>query len=593
MVSHSGACSSNTLLTQLVLLFMSKEDLGKSRKGSSSYGHLRNRLQSSKYNFNQRAGNSCAPLQNLSNIHSHINPKPEVAYTITQFAILVEANKQPVHYVTQLAENARLPDLNFTDTTSWHKQYPELNFHRTEEWKDRQIIVCDASIKIMRSASPPGAEISVYHYFESQHDLSALEPLRCRTRFYDGGELADQFPNGDKHPPQKESWGDCAYDHAPSDRSRKLRFGSVFWARRMSSLRQRVNACEHEEPKQRGRLEINVRKDVQYMTAVQDIYGTKSDTGEKHCFLTILWRFHQTRNPNEPGKMTWRVVNLPPPAQPSWVKGEETDTAKDLRFILNSTTSSVPASIYPSLPLEFPHQPFAHHPPQLDLDSLSAISIDALCDFSNPNSASTHNMVADYSHTQSLPRLVHSQDTHAAHAQDYQDPNDIDFTGGHINLHLGPAINFGTYDSYTTHTPALNTLNPIGSLEPTHPDTSFGDLGLGVAMTSCYPSKPWHYNDLISRIEGAAEQSQDMFGQTTTAQDQHVVGHGVLHDGQMAQGLWKLQTGFGEDTGVGAVHDDGRKEHHAQGILDMIERDHRAEDERVLGWRGWRERAEG
>lgn len=322
----------------------------------------------------------------------------------------------------------------------------------------------------------------------------------------------------------------------------------------------------NEDQSLRRKLEVKVQRSLQYMTAVQDVYGTKNDTGEQHCFLTILWRFQQTRTSNEPGRVTWRVVNFPPPAQQPWMKAGDYDFSKDLKLILNSTTSESAASMYTSLDLS--HQSFAQHPPPLDIDSLGNMPVD----FSNPNSATAPSMATDYSQANSLPSLTHSQDTQAAHSQHYEDANDIDFNGGHITMHLGPAINFGSYDNYGTH---VSSLNPISGLESAQPDHSFAELELGATMASCYPSRTWHFNDLISRMEGAAEQTQDMLNQADNGQE--IAGHGVLHDRHLGDGLWKLQTPFGEDTGVGAgaCMGSGNGTDHAQGILELIERDQR------------------
>lgn len=565
---------------------MSTEDMGgRKRHASSHLGHLRSRhypsSSSSKYQNSQNSEpySQAYGLVPSSRSYGGVQPQDttdaEAPFSVTHFALLVlDKNRQPVHCVTQLADNPRLPDLNIIDIASWRKQYPELSFHRTEEWKERQVLVCQASIKIMTESELSAAELAIPFHITALNDQSMLEPWQCRTRFYDNGELANQ--SGTKKHIKTETLGNCEF---ASSTSRMLWFGSKFWAHRLSELRERLRSARmQEEQSAKTKLESGVRHSLQYMTAVQDIYCTKVETKEQHCFLTILWRFHQTRTSSEPGRMTWRVVNFPPPAQQPWIKGEELDSAHDLKLIINSTSSEMPRCVYPSLPLELSHQPFEHHPLQLDLESLTNIPFDGLHDFSHPNSAIAPSMGTDYSQTHSLPSLTHSHETGATEPHEYQDANDMDFHGVHIHMHLGSAINFGAYENYGTNTPSLNPLNPITSLDHAHSDAAFGDMGLGVAMASCYPSKPWHYSDLVSRMEGAAEQTQSLTHQTTSGAD--IVGHGVLHDGQLGQGVWKLQTGFGEDAVVGA--DDGRKEQ-AHSILEMIEQDQRGQD-RLRGY---------
>jgi transcriptional enhancer factor len=273
--------------------------------------------------------------------------------------------------------------------------------------------------------------------------------------------------------------------------------------------------------------------------------------------------------------------------------------------------STEPAeAIYASLPLEMQHHPSFHHhphqehpqgllpPPQLniDLDALSHIPLDSLADFSNPGSVTA---LTDYSQPHSLPSLTHSQDTAitAGHTQDYADvgdvdANEIDFHGGHITMHLGPAMQFNSYDSYDSSSAFHNPLSAdLQHLEQQvagvhqQQDTPFGTLddftsSVGDLGGSCYadpnPSKPWHFNDIIERMEGAAEsfQMHNLLGGGADQLQVHgnvnvhghegdIVRHGVgLHEAQFGvrlEGLWKLQTGF-EDTGMGADEElGGRK----------------------------------
>jgi transcriptional enhancer factor len=584
-------------LTEVVLTYLSKEDWGakKKRHVSAHPGHLRSRHDPSsysKYDYSQSSVNPWQAYNLLSSSRrlAHLGNESEAPYTMAHFAILLQDRntKHPVHQFTGLSDNPRQGDLDVKDIASWHKQYPELNFHQTEEWRDRSIVVCDASIKVMAdrqlaSEKQPPCNLAIEYYINSQRDFSEMEPMQSRTRFYDEGELVDQYDENEqgndngREEPKKETWADCQYANS---HSRMLRFASNFWARRMAGLRTKLQTAQaQDEESSKVKIENGVRRQLQYMTAVQDIFGTSKETGEQHCFLTILWRFRQTRTPSEAGKMTWRVVNFESPAQQQqcqpWIKDEQTDNAHDLRMILNSTTADPSPPIYPSLPLDLAHQTFAHRPPPLDLDSLSNIPMDSLHDFSAPS------MSADYSQTQSLSSLTHSYDLGAARSQDFHDPNDIDFQGGHIHMNiLEPAINFGAYEDYTTHAPSLHHINSLVSgLEPAQTDSPFGDLDFGaVTMASgCYPSKPWNYNGLITHLEGVAEQTQ-LLDQTSHAHAQDgIAGHGVLHDGQLGSSLWKLQAPFGEDATMGAA--EGRREGQGSvsggGLLELIERDQR------------------
>ena len=124
---------------------------GKRRHASSHIASLRSRHHtSSKYEYAlwQNRGSYSA----RGNIKPPPGTDPETPYSVTHFAIVIhDDTKEGVQKVTELAENGRQPDINVNvlDTTLWHKQYPELSFHDTEELKERHVLVCDASIKIM------------------------------------------------------------------------------------------------------------------------------------------------------------------------------------------------------------------------------------------------------------------------------------------------------------------------------------------------------------------------------------------------------------------------------------------------------------
>lgn len=492
---------------------------------------------------------------------ARLQGQEEAPYTVADFGMFVEVSKRRVHDFTQISSNSRLSDLNVSDTTSWHKQCPEFNFHRTDEFKNHHVLVCDASIKVMTMERPAGAELSITFDLCSQIDLSTYDSLECRTRFFENGKPADQMDGQGRKLKQTRTPAEYYVEHGGLMR---VKFGSKFWAHQMQKFGDLLGkVAQQEEQSARVRYEAVVRRELQYMTAAQDIYGYKD--GEAKCFLTILWRFNQTRSSHEPGRMTWRAANFGHPRERRWVKEEELEEIKNAKALVPLTGSSTTAlsvptsatSIYPSLPLEF-NQTFGQPPSQLDLDTLALESMAS--DFSNPNSATAPSLATDYSQKHSIHSLAHSHDTGATHAPDFHDANEFDFNGGHITISgcLEPTINMSAYDYSQTHPQNLSALSAIAGLEPdvhTHPDNSFSSLGLDVggSMANCYATKPsWHHPSLISHLESAAEQYNDLMVQGNHVGN--VVGHGVLHDGQMNQGLWKLQSAFGEDTGVGADH---------------------------------------
>lgn len=588
---------------------MSTEDMGgrgRGRHGSSHFGHHRHRHASSKYDHSQTDSDL---QQNLGYLPSSValakllSGHEDSPYTVANFDMFVEVAKRHAHDFTQLSNSkARLDDLHITDTTSWHKQYPEFKFHRTDSFKDHHVLICDATIKVMTMERLAGATLSITFDLRSQVDLSIYESIECRTRFFENGRVADQ-PDGDRAQGKARETRTQEEYHAEHGLMH-VHFGSKFWVHQMQKLGDLLGkASAQEEQPARTRYEELVRRELQNMTASQDIYGIKD--GEQVRLVTILWRFSQTRNSHEAGRMTWRVANFGHRREKKWMKEEELSHIRNAKELLPSHTPSslsmlsIPSSshsMYPTLPLDFNH-PFGNPQSQLDLDALALEGI-ASSDFSNPNSATAPSLATDYSQTHSLPSLTHSQDaTGVSQPQAYPDANDFDFDGGHITISgclapLEPSIHLGAYDAYNpnvnvnvnahvnphghthTHTHNMHTGNNLPNLtslsdpqnphahalsDPTFPDlASLASMSASMSMPSnCYATKPsWHHPSLISQLENAAEQfgCPDMLAEDGVSVGPHHHHGGMLGDDG---GLWKLQgvngvVGFGEDTGVGA-----------------------------------------
>lgn len=623
-----------------------EEDKKRHRGGESSHtyslGNLRGRhhpqrtASASKYGYNatppQMWPQYGALQSNLalgSGLSEDVSSSP---YNITDFTMLVDDDDEPVHHFTQLLANGRLDDLNVTDTTLWRRQYPEFDFLRPqmEDWakKDRKILVCDASVKIMTEAIP-NANLSITFNLQSQQDLSVFESLECTTRFYDSGTRApDPIFDGPHALDLKEHRTPCDYtpdSHGTTGRLR-IAFGSRFWVNRMlkyQSLRHKDENC--------------VKRSLLRLTATQEVYGIKPGTGEAQCVLTILWRFEQTRSSAEVGSMKWRAVsfgNCDPAQEQKWIKEEDHiipnmeemhDDHEEVMESLVSVPMETPLYHQSSvLPMEFQHphathhayavQPTHHHQPQLSLDILASMQQPDLDHHSA--SAPTTATATDYSQ-QSLPSsMCHSQDTVASYSHD----NDFNFDGGHITIAgaFEPAINLSAYDSFASQSTGLDSLHALANID----HDTFAGLGLAVGENgelvsiprgtttlhdsvdaACYSTKPsWHPPNFISNLENAAAQynpyrDQHDHSQATQGHEllhgmdafhagPDLVAHG-LHDPHgsvnVNAGLWNLQSPFQEDTSGGAVG--GvlcRKEQGhvgvglGLGVLDMIERDQRA-----------------
>lgn len=164
-------------------------------------------------------------------------------------------------------------------------------------------------------------------------------------------------------------------------------------------------------------------------------------------------------------------------------------------------------------------------------------------------------------------------------SQGLEDANAFNFNGGHISISgcLETTGNLGPYETYDTkpYSQDFHDMPSIDSFEhAAHSmpdDTSFDDLGLGMPMGTAptyfaapKPSCQYHPS-LIADLGNAAEQYSDLMAQATTSGGQmdmdSVLDQGVsVNDdglGNGSGGLWKLQSAFREDTGIGAVMAEG------------------------------------
>lgn len=555
---------------------MSTEDMsnrgGRARHTNS---HFRYRHASSKYGVSEA---SSVLQQSLGCLPSSValvklqSTTEDTLYAVANLDMFVEAANIREHTFSQINNSrSRLDDLCVFDAMSWRKQYPEFKFHRADEFRERHVLICDATIKVMSTKIPHGAELKITFDLVSRDDLCVYDSIECRTRFFENGVLAGQ-PDGETHT-QEEYFAKHGILH--------VHFGSRFWVQKMRKLGDLLGkASAQEELVARTGYEERVRGELQNLTASQDIYGIKD--GEEACLLTILWRFSQTRTSNDTGRMTWRVADFGHHNQ-RWVKEEDVEQMCDLKEVARVSCTRPPLSMLPmetpshasfaNLPLDFPH-PFCNQQLALDLDALGLEGI-AESDFSKATSASS--LATDFSQTHILRPVSQSHDdSDRPQPQDFDDANDFDFNSGHMTISgcLEPAIDLDAYESYAASQvspnpstalppplPMLSSLsNSLSSLE----QQGLSDLDLCTLANisaslpaSCYATKPsWHHPSLISHLESAAEQFG--VGDLMSGDDGQ---RGLLGDG----GLWKLQADFGtEDTGMGA---EGRRDSKVGGVV--------------------------
>ncbi|CAI6339265.1 unnamed protein product [Periconia digitata] len=577
-----------------VLVYMPK---GKDDKKSSkrvrygSHHHHRSRHTRLKYGESQEECGSHGHYGHMSSstaLSKSENRRDDALFSVASFVIIVigsgEAHKlREVHRYTELAQDPRLADVRVRDTTSWHKQFPEFNFHRIEELSNRSILVCDATIKVMTRALPSEAELSITFDLASPPALAAYDDLECSTRFFEDGKPVEQDDNHHYQAKQASKGVDKQMGHKGLLR---IKFGAGFWARQLQRLGNLLCKASEEEPNIRSRYESSVRRELQQLTAAQDIYGVKD--GESKCLLTILWRFSQTRHSQDTGSVKWRAVHFEQPKDRVHIKDEAVSNALGALMTPPTTSTTGPPTpiatsaslIYPSLPLEFNHA-FPEPDPPLDMDQITLDNITA--DFSHP--ASTASGIGhDFSQFQTtLSSMTDSHNMIGTQGQGLEEADNFDFHGGHIAISgcLEPAVSFESYASFEAQSNAqsFQSLPSLADFEQTaqamQAETTFEDLALGMSMTGstdyvAAPKPSWPHPSLIAQLGHAAEHYSDLMAQTTTG-GQMDLGEGLEQGGDdgggsslSSHGLWKLQSGFDEDTiaaaAAAAVGHDSRKD---------------------------------
>jgi transcriptional enhancer factor len=476
--------------------------------------------------------------------------QPLAPFSIHNFALWVtDKEGRPVHHLSKLSDSPRSADSIVTDMDCWHRQFPELKFHNTDAWRHRQLLVCDASIKIM-SEMIPNSHLHVELDLETVGNLSAFSTMRCETRFYDRGIVAQQQDKFGR----KTTETRVNFNVENSKGRALIPFGSKFWVTRMHSQTTRLKKAANDRDA-KSKVELRNREELQSLTAAQ------------------------ARTDSDAGAMTWRVINFRIGEEQRWNETENM-TMEDLL----ESNGDVPAPVYPDISFDFTDPSFEQPPPPLDLEVLTGTALEGMSDFSNPNSTTVPSLATDYSQNHSVPSIVCSQDCFP-HQHEYHNPNGVDFGHGHINLCLEPAINLDAYETNCRFAPPMAPLDPLASLEQA-PGNVFADMDVSEVLTNCCPTKPtWPYHDLVSRFEGMAEHTQSFLNQATAAED--IAGHGVLHDGQLSHGMWKLQTGLGDDAVVGAdarAKDEPLSEMSGHAILELIEQDQRDRDDNFSGF---------
>lgn len=312
-----------------------------------------------------------------------------------------------LHTFTKFSKAPKLSDLQFDGNDQLQRSFPQLVSMYAERALDCHTIFAEASMELMTDIVPKGAELGIHFEFASACDLDPNDFSQCRTRFFDDGVLVEQ------------SAGRVGHDKDPHNNRITVPFGSEFWAQKITHLAnllreaaKRRSLCSGgEDPtviseESATRLKDRARDELERLSAVQEIFAMRKGAYQPQKMLIIYWTFNQAVHVGT-GETTWRNLVLPT----AECKGEP---AYEASF------EPIPDGLG-SNPLPDVSQPFDQH--NFDLDDLSSI---ALAGISNDVGAPVTS-AGIYSNV------------------------DVDFTGGHIQICMEPALPIDDYADTSTH----------------------------------------------------------------------------------------------------------------------------------------------
>ncbi|KAK7541079.1 TEA/ATTS domain family-domain-containing protein [Phyllosticta citribraziliensis] len=347
-----------------------------------------------------------------------------------------------LHCFTHFAKRAERQSLAYNDpqTANLPKHLRELLEDRTT---DSDVILADSSIMLMaKHIAKDSDELGIQIEFSSSYNHSHYDRFESHTRFYNGNDLATS--------PIRSVLG---YDM----NSRRLHavagtFGSGFWAAKLGPLSMKMREANKKaktlipamgaaqaEDEELLKVKENVKAALASLSAVQEIFAIPREGGngypEPHNrILVVGWTFRHAE-PGTEGETTWRRVMLPHQTPPSCkdepLKHQESFAAvpkqeSQYSFEIPPTASGLitpTTSTQPSFDGTASGNPF-------DLDPLTSMGLTL---------------------PQPMPLSLASSGG-GPHMSAEMDANALDFTGGHINVWMEPAVSMhGGSNASTTN----------------------------------------------------------------------------------------------------------------------------------------------
>jgi transcriptional enhancer factor len=518
-----------------------------------------------------------------------------------------------IYTYTQSPKNgpSRLDDVYIRDARQWRHAFPSLSAVSLDRFTDCELVVCDASIAVMTDPLPKDVELATQFWLKGEAFYANFSSFSVRNSFIDANPAA--HPPSVSKIRTNEPDSDFSSHNALS-RHYLVPFCSKFWARRMQHLSTFLrHARSHPDVEERAKREAYVRSSLERLTATQEIFGVPKGGSKPVRIAAIFWRFSRTVG-REEGRTVWRSVVYSPQRQslsqpqPAVAVHEIYPVTQQPLTAYPALSFDLPPThqhtVYDPIAIHGPE-----HPGPFGLDTLSTMAPEgafALPTTALPLSIPTSNSEHIYhhiphsdAHFHCLPSLFHSYDSnidfphsrpnshlqphtqhHDAnqytplssattqhHDQSQYTPlnngngvmgglavgmssNELDFTGGSINICLEPAIGMGSYPDIGTynHTPlSLSHEFPIhahgGQVQDHNAGVSSGMESANLFSVEGASARPWNsYQELMEQLEGCEAGVGIGLGVSMGGPVESAYA-GTGHEGGEG-GMWKLQSPF-------------------------------------------------
>jgi hypothetical protein len=214
----------------------------------------------------------------------------------------VDGRDKVIHTYSVLSKNQNCQhkrDLNLRQFPQWicHPYLLEL---MSNPGPYPGILLLDSTLDIhyQQDKFPDGCDMCIRFICQCDGDTTVMKNLVSTTTFWEKGEKKETSE------PQKVKRED--------DNICQIPFASQVWANRLHSTQRYLrSAAKKVDPQDRAEHERRVRKQIERLTAVQEIsYSNKTSDGGAAVLtptpqLIVLWRFRQAKR-GEQGHTTWR-----------------------------------------------------------------------------------------------------------------------------------------------------------------------------------------------------------------------------------------------------------------------------------------------